>query len=62
MLVIFVKLTSNYKWRIFIHEGTPTFLYLRYADMGEVGAIRICGAILIDFILLLVNNSCKTSS
>ena len=27
--------------------------------IGEVGAIRIWGAILVDFILLLVNNSYK---
>ena len=30
--------------------------------IGEVGAIRICGTILIDFILLLVNNLYKTSN
>ena len=30
--------------------------------VGEVGAIRICGAILIEFILLLVNNSYKKSN
>ena len=42
-----------------IHEERFITTYYR---SGEIGAIRICGAVLIDFILLLVNNSYKTSN
>ena len=52
LVSMFFGSLSVYQWNLII--------LARY--IGEVGDIRICGAILIDFILLLVNNSYKASN
>ena len=38
-------------------KASRNFVTFTIRSLGEVGAIRICGAILIDFLLLLVNSS-----